>query len=64
MHTIQVRPALWRVVRTDGSLAGYIEQVPVADSARFEARRLVASTRRQNTVGDFSSIDDAVLCFG
>ena len=56
----QVRPALWRVLREDGTLAGYIES---AEPSRFEARRLVASTRRVVGLGHFASIDDAMLCF-
>jgi hypothetical protein len=56
----QIRPALWRVLRSDGSLAGYIEG---AESARFEARRLVTSTRQVVGLGHFASIDDAMSCF-
>ncbi|UFS60896.1 hypothetical protein [Subtercola endophyticus] len=61
----QVRPALWRVLREDGTLAGYIEGAePVRfESVRFEARRLVASTRQVVGLGHFASIDDAMLCF-
>ncbi|RFA22099.1 hypothetical protein [Subtercola boreus] len=55
----QVRPTLWRVLRSDGSMAGYIEQA----TDRFEARRMIASTRQLVGVGDFGSIDDALSCF-
>ncbi|MEF2976924.1 hypothetical protein [Subtercola sp. YIM 133946] len=56
----QVRPELWRVLRSDGTLAGYIEG---AEPSRFEARRLIASTRQVVGLGHFASIDDAMLCF-
>ncbi|CAN5150506.1 hypothetical protein BH09ACT6_BH09ACT6_09600 [soil metagenome] len=64
----QVRPTLWRVIRTDGSLAGYIESASgdragVATEPRFEARRLIVSTRQVMGIGDFSTIDDALQCF-
>ncbi|PPF84642.1 hypothetical protein C5B96_06910 [Subtercola sp. Z020] len=55
----QVKPTLWRVLRSDGSMAGYIEQA----TERFEARRMSASTRQIVGMGDFSSIDDALSCF-
>ncbi|GAA0992569.1 hypothetical protein [Subtercola frigoramans] len=66
----QVRPTLWRVIRADGSLAGYIESssegartAGVATAPRFEARRLVVSTRQIMQIGDFASMDDALTCF-
>ncbi|QWT22914.1 hypothetical protein KPL76_08940 [Subtercola sp. PAMC28395] len=68
----QVRPTLWRVIRADGSLAGYIARagdaegartVGVATAPRFEARRLVVSTRQIMQIGDFASINDALTCF-
>lgn len=55
----QVRPTLWRVLRSDGSMAGYIEHA----TERYEARRMIGSTRRIVGIGDFSSIDDALSCF-
>ncbi|RFA08778.1 hypothetical protein B7R54_05715 [Subtercola boreus] len=55
----QVRPTLWRVLRSDGSLAGYIERA----TERYEARRMLVSTRQVVGVGDFASIDDALSSF-
>lgn len=55
----EVRPTLWRVLRSDGSMAGYIEHA----AERYEARRMIGTTRRIVGIGDFASIDDALSCF-
>lgn len=60
-----VHDALWRIIRADGDVVGYIERIDDPRGERFRARRL-HSHRRFTVAGEFWSVDDAMdaLRFG
>jgi len=62
LRLLSVKPDLWRVANTSGTVLGHIERQPSADGDRFAARRLVFATRMMD-LGVFCRMDDAADCF-
>jgi hypothetical protein len=61
---VALRPGFWRIVHPGGAVLGYVELEHTAAGEQFRARRLIASTTRVVEIGEFWSLDDAVMCFG
>lgn len=61
--TIQLHDDLWRVVRPDGEVLGYVERSESPRGARYTAKRMLQRQRRFLPIGEFWSIDDALDCF-
>lgn len=60
---IQLHDSLWRVVRPDGEVVGYIERFDESRGIRYRAKRLIVRQQRFVSVGEFWSMDDALECF-
>ncbi len=59
---VQLHDSLWRVVRGDGSVAGYVEKDSTPAGDRFRAKRFLPTQRRFSPVGEFWRFDDAFDC--
>ena len=60
---VQLNDSLWRVVRPDGEVVGYVERFAESRGIRYRAKRLVVRQQRFVSVGEFWGMDDAVECF-
>jgi hypothetical protein len=63
---VQLHNGLWRVIRSSGSVLGYVESLPDVRGERFRAKRLTADKRSFVGLGEFWQLQDAVdsLRFG
>lgn len=60
---VQLNDSLWRVVRPDGEVVGYIERFDESRGVRYRAKRLIVRQQRFVSVGEFWGMDDALECF-
>ena len=60
---VQLHDQLWRVTHRSGEVLGYIESFSDLGHERFRAKRMFASRRPSQPLGEFWSIDDAIDCF-
>jgi hypothetical protein len=60
---VQLNDAMWRVVRPDGEVVGYIERFDESRGIRYRAKRLIVRQQRFVSVGEFWGMDDALECF-
>jgi hypothetical protein len=60
---VQLHDSLWRVVRPDGEVVGYIERFDESRGIRYRAKRLIVRQQRFVSVGEFWGMDDALECF-
>jgi predicted methyltransferase len=59
---VQLHNGLWRVLRSSGSVLGYIDRVPDERGERFRAKRLTADKRGFLPLGEFWRLQDAIDC--
>lgn len=62
LSLVQLHNGLWRVVRSSGSVLGYVESFPDDQGERFRAKRLTADKRSFVSLGEFWRLNDAVDC--
>lgn len=62
LSLVQLHNGLWRVLRSSGSVLGYIELVPDERGERYRAKRLTADKRSFRSLGEFWRLTDAVDC--
>jgi len=60
---VQLNGSLWRVVRPDGVVVGYIERFDESRGIRYRAKRLIVRQQRFVSIGEFWGMDDALECF-
>ncbi|MGV8882526.1 MAG: hypothetical protein ACOH19_10250 [Rhodoglobus sp.] len=61
--TVQLGNDLWRIVKADGAVIGYVERSETAAGSRYTAKRMLPRQRRFLPIGDFWTVDDALECF-
>lgn len=61
--TIQLGNDLWRIVKADGEVIGYVERSETSAGSRYTAKRMLPRQRRFLPIGDFWTVDDAFECF-
>jgi hypothetical protein len=64
IQLVQLNDELWRVVRPDGEVLGYIEQFRVREGLRSRSKRFIVRQRRFVAIGEFWSHEEALDCFG
>ena len=63
VSTIQLGNDLWRIVKSDGEVIGYVERSETTAGSRYTAKRMLPRQRRFLPIGDFWTVDDALECF-
>ncbi|MDH6181288.1 hypothetical protein M2152_001470 [Microbacteriaceae bacterium SG_E_30_P1] len=63
VSSVALGDGLWRIVRANGEVLGYIERHATTSGDRFTAKRMLARQRRFLAIGDFWRLDDAFDCF-
>ncbi|MCU1513394.1 MAG: hypothetical protein JWO10_484 [Microbacteriaceae bacterium] len=64
IQLVQLNDELWRIVRPDGEVLGYIERFRVREGLRYRSKRLIVRQRRFVAIGEFWSREEALDCFG
>jgi hypothetical protein len=63
VNIVQLGNDLWRIVKADGEVIGYVERKDTAAGSRYTAKRMLSRQRRFLPIGDFWTVDDALECF-
>ncbi|MCU1424767.1 MAG: hypothetical protein JWM51_1058 [Microbacteriaceae bacterium] len=63
ISAVHLNDALWRVVRHDGEVVGYVERFTESRGIRYRAKRFIVRQQRFVPIGEFWQYDDALDCF-